>query len=132
MARLLRARLHEGTIELPVTGASMAGVIENGSTVRLEPAPEPRRGEVWAFVNDDGGLTVHRIREIDATTITGRGSGNRRDDPPVPRDRLVGRVRRAVSADGTETRFDRRDRVLADAGFRLRRLLRPLRRRPST
>ncbi len=113
VARLLRSRVAAGAIELPVAGSSMRGVIESGATVTIVPAPKPRQGEIWGFVDDEGNVVVHRVRTITADTIIGRGTGNPIDDPPVPRTRLIGRVDRTLSAAGKATTFRGRDRLRA-------------------
>ena len=127
-ARLLRGRLADGPLELPVSGSSMRGVIESGAIVDLSAADEPRVGEIWAFVDDDGNLVVHRIRHVAPDQVVGRGSGNIRDDAPVRRHRLVGRVRTATTEHGPRT-FGEGDRRRAAVAFRLRELARSVRNR---
>jgi hypothetical protein len=124
VAALLRGRAEHAPIELPVSGASMAGDIASGSTAIVDRAARPRVGEIWAFVADDGGIVVHRIREHDGHTVTGRGTGNRYDDEPVPVSRLVGRVVAARDADGHTRRFGPLDRRRAAASLHMRRLAR--------
>lgn len=121
-ARLLRRRLEAGPIELPVNGSSMRGVIESGSTVVVEAAPAPRRGEIWVFMNDDAVIVVHRVREVDGMSVTGRGSGNPLDDVPVPLDHAVGRVLALTTPSGTTKRFGIVDRRFAQLMFRIRRV----------
>lgn len=127
VARLLRGRLENGTVDLPVAGSSMRGVIATGSVVSVVAAARPRRGEIWAFVDDDERIVVHRIREIDGDLVTGRGTGNRVDDDPVHRQRLIGRVVRATGG-GRTRRFGASDRwrshLLLSARKRLRRFRR--------
>lgn len=124
VAALLRGRAEHAAIELPVSGDSMAGDIDSGSTATVVHAARPRVGEIWAFVADDGGIVVHRIREHDGRMVTGRGTGNRYDDDPVPVSRLVGRVVAARDADGHTRRFGPLDRRRAAASLHLRRLAR--------
>jgi hypothetical protein len=125
-ASLLRSRLVDGSITMPVAGSSMRGVIASGSTVHLVAAETPRPGEVWAFADDLGRILVHRVRHVDAETITGRGSGNDFDDEPVPWSRLIGRV---VAAEGGRRvrRFGRVDQVRAQLLFAMRSAGRRLR-----
>lgn len=127
VARLLRARVGEAPVELAVTGSSMAGVIATGSIVVIEAADRPRRGEIWAFVDDDGGVVVHRLREIDGDMVVGRGTGNPLDDDPVTTDRLIGRVAAATHGDDRR-RFGRWDRRLSRVSFAARKALRRLRK----
>jgi len=125
VAALLRRRVGESGLDLPVSGSSMRGAIESGSVVRILSSGHPRPGEVWAFVGDDGRIIVHRIRSIDADTVTHRGVGNRRDDQPVARDRLVGRVISATSGNRS-TKFGKFDSTISAVGFRARSMARSL------
>lgn len=125
VAALLRGRLAGGDVELPVKGTSMAGLIESGATVVLTEASQPRTGEIWAFVDDDGGIVVHRVREYDGANVTGRGSGNSVDDEPVPSSRLIGRVT-AARNHGRHRVFGEVDRVRASVAMRSRRRIRRL------
>jgi hypothetical protein len=79
----------------------MGRTIVPGSRVRLVHAARPRRGEVWAFVGDDGALVVHRVVRaagVDAWVL--QGDGNRGYDAAVPTARLVGRADRHVGPGG--------------------------------
>jgi len=125
VAALLRRRVGESGLDLPVSGSSMRGAIESGSVVRMVSSGRPRPGEVWAFVGDDGRVIVHRIRTIGPDTVTHRGVGNYRDDRPVGRDRLVGRVV-SSSSDGRSTRFGRLDAAISAMAFRARSMARSL------
>lgn len=107
----------------------MAGTIADGSTVEIVAASEPRIGEVWATVDPEGTLIVHRVRETSAHAVVLRGTGNPADDDPVPRELLIGRVRSTISGPGRRRRFGRVDRRRAAIAFAVRRRLRPLRRR---
>lgn len=127
VARLLRARVGDAPVELAVTGSSMAGVIATGSIVVIEAADRPRRGEIWAFVDDDGGVVVHRLREIDGDVVIGRGTGNPLDDDPVATDRLIGRVSAATQGD-EHRRFGAWDRRVSRISFAVRKMLRGFRR----
>lgn len=121
VARLLRTRVRTAAIDLPVAGSSMRGTISTGATVSVVAAPAPRRGEIWAFVDDQGTVIVHRVREIDGDTIVGRGTGNPIDDPPVHLDRLIGRVVASTSPSGVTTTFGEIDRLQARVRLDLRR-----------
>lgn len=124
VATLLRRRVEHAEIELRVSGASMTGDIASGSTATVVHAARPRVGEIWAFVADDGGVVVHRVRDHDGRMVTARGTGNRYDDDPVPVSRLVGRVVAARDGDGRARRFGSLDRRRAAASLGLRRLAR--------
>ena len=119
--------MRDAPIDLDVAGSSMKGVIATGSTVVIEAAEAPRRGEIWAFVDDDGRIMVHRIREIEGDTVVGRGTGNPLDDDPVDRDRLVGRVSSATQG-GRVRHFGSFDRIRSRIEFASRKRLRWLRR----
>lgn len=126
IAAVLRARLRDGPIDLPVSGSSMRCVIESGSRVEIIAADSPRRGEVWAFVAAGETVVVHRIRDIENGRLIGRGSGNPVDDEPVPVSWAVGRVRSVVEPGGRRRGFGRTDRVRADVWFRIRRRIRSI------
>ena len=111
-ARLLRRSIREqAPFWLEVTGQSMGNTIHAGSHVLLDDAPRPRLGEIWAWCSDDATVVVHRS--------LGRGPGGYRfqgdaridADPPVPPDRIIGRVR-AVRYRDQQWRVGPRDRVL--------------------
>jgi len=123
VVKLLRARLRERDLELPVTGSSMRGVIDSGSIVTVTAANNPRLGEVWAFAADEGQIVVHRIRHLGLETATPRGIGNPVDDRPVSRSRLIGRVKSARGRIGI-SRFETKDRIAADFAFRVRAIAR--------
>lgn len=125
MAGLLRKRVAESGLDLPVTGSSMTGVIESGSTVSIVSARRPHRGQVWAFVDDNGRIIVHRIRSIEADTVTHRGVGNSHDDRPVERSRMIGRVISSNSY-GRSRNFGTADAIVANITFGSRSLARRL------
>jgi len=127
-ARLLRRRVETGSIELRVSGSSMSGVIESGSTVVVEAGPVPRPGEIWAFANDEGVIVVHWVRHVDEFHVIGRGTGNQFDDGPVPIENAVGRVRRLTRPDGSHKQFGIIDRLAAQARFKMRQMAVRLRR----
>lgn len=108
-ARLLRSRLADAPLELPVSGESMGSTITSGSIVRITELSQPRRGEVWAFVGS-GEIVVHRVRHLTEDSMTGRGDGNPLDDRTVPRSHLIGRVESTVAPDGSVRSFGWFDR----------------------
>lgn len=119
-ARLLRKRLVDAPLDLPVNGQSMGTTIRSGSKVTVSAPSEPRRGEIWAFVGADSGIVVHRVRHLTEDSMTGRGDGNPLDDRTVPRSHLIGRVDAATGPDGTTRRFGSWDRWRASVRLRLR------------
>ncbi len=125
IARLLVSRLDNGDISIPVSGSSMKGLIESGAVVTITRSSSPRRGEVWAFTGETGQVLVHRIRHIGKDTVTCRGVGNRADDSPVSRSRLIGRVVSSTTT-GTDHSFGTLDRLGGDLVFRLRGLARAI------
>lgn len=126
LARLLRRRVEDEPLEVPVSGPSMAGTIEAGSKVWVESQHQPNVGEVWVVVSDGAALVVHRVRQVHANEIVTRGSGNSLDDAPLARSRIVGRVRRCTSPEGKTRTFGTWDRRRAAVSFRLRRMVRRL------
>ena len=71
----------------------MGRAIPSGSRVLVATSPPPRRGEVWAFVDDDGRLLVHRFRRSREGICWFEGDANPTADPGVHPVRLVGRVK---------------------------------------
>jgi Peptidase S24-like len=103
-AAVLRRGATARPITIEVTGPSMGTTIASGSQVRVTAGGRPRRGEIWAFVLDDGMVVVHRFRRERAGALWFQGDGNAGVDRPVVPDRLVGRVD-AVDFGGRRTRF---------------------------
>jgi SOS-response transcriptional repressor LexA len=91
-AAVLRRRAAESPIAIDVKGSSMGAGIPSGARVLVAAAHRPRRGEVWAFVSDDGTVIVHRFRRERAGTLWFQGDGNAGVDRPVTPEMLVGRV----------------------------------------
>jgi hypothetical protein len=70
----------------------MSGAIASGSEVLVVASERPRRGEVWAFVNEGGDVVVHRfLREVNGL-MWFRGDSNTSPDRAVAPGLLVGRV----------------------------------------
>ena len=131
LASVLRARAARDGISVQVEGSSMGHSISGGGEVRVLVSRNPRRGEIWCYVDDRGTPVVHRVRAVRDQMVVFRGDANRSDDHPVPLDRLVGRVVGTESGLG----FGRRDRwrsVTHQAAYGIvRRLGRVVRRRRS-
>jgi hypothetical protein len=105
----------------------MAGAIASGSEVLVVAGDRPRRGEVCAFVNDDGDVVVHRfLREVNGR-MWFRGDSNASPDRAVAPELLIGRVG-AVRDRRGERRFGHAQRWRARAELDLLGLRRRLAR----
>ncbi|MFI5047343.1 MAG: nucleotidyltransferase family protein [Acidimicrobiia bacterium] len=91
-AGLLRRRADLAPLWVDVRGRSMGWSIVDGARVRIEVAPRPRRGEVWAFVDDHGHVVVHRYRGKVGDGHRFQGDARVRPDAPVASEQLIGRV----------------------------------------
>ena len=94
-ARLLRRRLEQGPLWMPVDGTSMGRTIRAGSQVLLVSAAAPRTGEIWAFYSDAGVLVMHRCLGRAAGGLRFQGDAHF-EDPAVRPGALVGRAVRTV------------------------------------
>ncbi len=100
-ARLLRSRAIEHDLWIDVTGVSMSPTLEPPARVLIRPAPRPRPGQVWAYVEDGGAIVVHRfLRRQRSGWLLFRGDGMPADDGVVADAHLVGRVVRMEDRDG--------------------------------
>jgi hypothetical protein len=79
-------------ITIDVTGSSMGTAIPSGARVLVAAGHRPRRGEIWAFVADEGVVVVHRFRRERDGSLWFQGDGNAGVDRPVRPEMLVGRV----------------------------------------
>jgi SOS-response transcriptional repressor LexA len=79
-------------LAIDVSGPSMGPAIPSGARVLVVARGRPRRGEIWAFVLDDGSLVVHRFRRRRAGGLWFQGDENTAVDRPVAPEMLVGRV----------------------------------------
>ena len=111
LARLMRARASEGALWIPVSGRSMAPVIEPGRVLVGATSRPPRRGEIWVYVAADERFVVHRFRSQDGGRAWFRGDGNERDDPAVECEAIIGVVIAVEDVRGYR-RVGRRARVL--------------------
>ena len=110
-ASLLRQAASEQPLWLQTDGVSMLPTIRPRERVRVDPRP-PRFGQVGAFVNGQGSVTVHRYlgRIRHRHLLLG---DNRRDlDALVSDDQLVGSVVQ-LERDGEITALDARRARLA-------------------
>jgi hypothetical protein len=104
LARLLRARAATGPLDIEVSGVSMGATIVGRSTVQVVAARRARWGQIWAYVDDDGTVAVHRLRGHRKGSLSFRGDGNGWRDPDVGPQRLVGRATAIVGPDGARRR----------------------------
>ena len=124
-AAVLRRGAGGRPITIDVTGSSMGKAIPSGARVFVAAGQRPRRGEIWAFVLDDGMVVVHRFRREHEGVLWFQGDGNASVDRPVRSEMLVGRV---VASEAGEKRrrlgsLDRvRGRLKLDTESLLRRI----------
>jgi hypothetical protein len=109
-AAILRRGAAATPMAIDVKGSSMATAIPDGARVLVVAGDRPRRGEVWAFVADDGTVVVHRFRRQRDGVLWLQGDGNQRVDRPVTPEMLIGRVL-ATDVDGRRRRLGRLDRI---------------------
>jgi hypothetical protein len=91
-ARLLRHRLLDHDVWLPVDGESMQPTIAPPAEVRVIARRRPWPGEVWAFVGPDGSIVVHRFERRLRAGLVFHGDALVPTDPVTAPDVLVGRV----------------------------------------
>lgn len=70
----------------------MGRAVVGGERVLVVGGGQPRRGEIWAFVDETGVLVVHRYRSQVDGMMWFCGDTNAVDDRPVPLCAVVGRV----------------------------------------
>jgi len=70
----------------------MGDTIKNGTEVQLVAASRPRRGEVWAYVDDEGRIVVHRFVGRRRRLLVFRGDAIASTDLLVAETRLAGKV----------------------------------------
>jgi hypothetical protein len=117
--RLLRRAIAATPIWMPTHGSSMGRTIPPGAAVRVVPASRARRGQVWAYCDDDGRVVVHRYVRAENGSHILRGDASAVYDPPVGSDRIIGKV--------VAVRRDGRDRRVRSA-FRIRGVVQRARR----
>lgn len=89
---LVASFLREGkTVRFVANGLSMQPLINDGETIVVEPVQSLRRGEIYVYENDKG-IIAHRLIKIDGERLTFRGERAIDNDPPVTRERVIGRV----------------------------------------
>ena len=93
-ASVLRRRAEAGDLWLPTSGASMGSRYPLGSRLLVRPSREaPRLGEIWAFVDAEDRVVVHRcVWNRSDHAFRFRGDAVCSLDPPVATSHLIGRV----------------------------------------
>jgi len=131
--------LAEGrTVKIEANGYSMYPLIRPGDIIYIEPcgndeAPVP--GEIIAWKRDSG-FVVHRLIRItrgnDVTSFITRGDSCSREDNPVTREQVAGRVIRTENSSGERIKSGERlirkpnylyNRFLLWHAIRLRKVL---------
>lgn len=93
IARVLRRRAAEGDLWVPLEGSSMLPTVNVPAEGLVGAVRRPKWGEVWAFVDCGGSVTVHRALGRDRRgRWVMRGDGAPRTDAPVSTSCLVGPV----------------------------------------
>lgn len=110
-AQLLRRAAARGRLWVPAHGASMGWTVPTGSSVLVQAAPRPRRGEVWAYCGSDGGVVVHRYRRRLPAGHRLQGDTCVAPDAPVGDALLIGRVV-AVRGRGRARRLTRLNAIV--------------------
>lgn len=91
-ARALRAAVSAQPLWIATSGSSMGTTIQAGEEVCLVAQSRPRRGEVWAYVDDGGQVVVHRFVGHRKQLLVFRGDAEQGTDRLVSTARLAGRV----------------------------------------
>lgn len=91
----------EGHLWLRVSGASMLPLLRDGDRVEIRPAApqDLRRGDLLVFQQGEH-LVVHRLVARRGEEWIARGDNLPDRDPPIPRQAVLGRVRRVDGAAG--------------------------------
>lgn len=102
LLRGVRELARERPLAATVRGGSMAPLLADGDRVELAPARWPLPGDVVAFRAGDGRLVVHRLLgyrwAAGGFACVTQGDASPDPDPPVARERLLGRVVAPASA----------------------------------
>jgi hypothetical protein len=95
VAPLLREHLEKGnTLRLRLRGRSMFPRLRPGDVLGITTARRYAAGDILAYVQG-GEVVVHRLQNDDLETggrLALRGDAWLRADPPIPRERVLGRV----------------------------------------
>jgi hypothetical protein len=108
-------RLEEGvSVEIRVSGESMAPALAPGDVVSVLRCPSAALalGDLAVVDLPGAGLVVHRVLWVGRHAVRTRGDGSGRMDPPIPHDRVLGRVV-SVRRSGREVLSGATGRLLA-------------------
>lgn len=104
-------------IQIRMSGGSMHPAIQDGDTVTVEPlATESlRTGEIILYQSRYDTAVIHRVVRIersslDPSVIT-RGDASAQNDPPVPVQRVLGKISHIERAGGRVTLAEPRPRA---------------------
>ena len=120
-ARLLRQAAASAPLWIVARGDSMGKSIPTGSSVLVAKYSTPRRGQVWAYCDQSGGVVVHRYRRHRDVGHVLQGDTRTHPDSPVHDGLLIGRVTAVRRGDRVRS-VGWSDSCLAE-GRRLRRAL---------
>lgn len=79
-------------VQFRARGDSMHPLIRSDEVLHVDPIREVNLGDIVLTLADRG-LTAHRVIRRDGDVIVTRGDNAPSDDPPLPRARVLGRVR---------------------------------------
>ncbi len=104
--------LAEGkTIRIRADGYSMFPAIKAGSLIYIEPDIDPSPGEIIAWKREEG-FVVHRLVRIvsdgDRISYITRGDSCVREDQPVIKEHIAGRVISIESTSGDKYRSEKK------------------------
>jgi hypothetical protein len=90
------------SVDIPITGGSMGSTLPAGSVVRVSLAGGEVCGvaDVVVFRQSEQ-IVAHRVIHIAPRHLITRGDARTAPDPPVPFDRVLGRVAGVISSDGS-------------------------------
>ena len=95
IVEMLREVLAQGkAVTFTVRGDSMVPSFNDGEQVRIVPAgPDGLQpGDVVAYVDAGHQIITHRVVRVGGDTLITRGDNRDHDDPPVPFERVLGKV----------------------------------------
>jgi len=83
---------HEKSLRLATQGHSMWPRLRDGDVVVVEPLLGPPRVGDVVLIATPSRLILHRVIRSDAHAIITKGDAAPRDDGPIPRDAILGRL----------------------------------------
>ncbi|MBW6473905.1 MAG: S24/S26 family peptidase, partial [Anaerolineaceae bacterium] len=93
-AQIISGLLEKGTFRFKVTGNCMWPLIQKGDWVFVQPVltdPEIQTGEI-VLMDHGVDFVVHRLVGINNSEIITQGDWSKFPDPPVKRERILGKV----------------------------------------